>query len=113
MATTIRKRFELDPSLLEGLQASSLSAEALKEMQRALRLNRQHTKYQSRLEASADVPGFESRQRPPKKDVSSRKELTSDDLVCIITHWKSTKCSLKDLATRYKIKATLAHRIIT
>ena len=112
MATTIRKRFELDPGLLDGVEAGSLSAAAIKEMQRALRLNRMHTKFQSRLEAWADVPGFESRQRASRQDISSRKELASNDFISIIAHWKTAKCSLRDLAARFKIKATLAHRII-
>ena len=45
MATTVRKRFELDSSLLQDIKADSASVETLKEIQRALRLNRQHTKF--------------------------------------------------------------------
>ena len=111
MATTVRKRFELDHSLLYDIQADTASAETLKEVQRALSLNRQHTKFQSRLEMQADVPGFEARQRASRKDVSTRRELTSTDLVHIIAAWKTTQCSMRDLASRFKIKATLAHRI--
>ena len=111
MATTVRKRFELDQSLLHDIKADTASAETLKEVRRALSLNRQHTKFQSRLEMQADVPGFEARQRASRKDVSTRRELTSTDLVHIIAAWKTTKCSMRDLAARFKIKFTLAHRI--
>ena len=43
--------------------------------------------------------------------MSTRRELTSTDLVHIIASWKTTKCSMRDLAARFKIKATLVHRI--
>lgn len=111
MATTIRKRFELAPGLLQGVTADTVSAETIKEIQRALRLNRQHTKFQSRLESRADIPGFESGQKASRKDVSNRRGLDSTDLVHIIAAWKTTKCSMRDLAARFKIKFTLAHRI--
>ena len=111
MATTIRKRFELDISLLKDITADTAGVETIKEIQRSLKLNRQHTKFQNRLEMKADVPGFESRQRPSKNDVSTRKELTTDDFVHIIAFWKTTKCNMRDLAARFKVKVTLAHRI--
>ena len=111
MATTIRKRFELAPALLEGMTAETMSAETIKEVQRALRLNRQHTKFQNRLGMKADVPGFETGQRASRKDVSNRRGLDSSELVNIIAAWKTTKCSMRDLAARFKIKATLAHRL--
>ena len=43
--------------------------------------------------------------------MSTRRELTPTDLVHIIASWKTTKCSMRDLAARFKIKATLVHRI--
>ena len=63
------------------------------------------------MEAKPDVPGFEAKHRVSRKDISTRKELTSTNLVHIIASWKTNKCSMKDLRTRFKIKATLAHHI--
>jgi hypothetical protein len=47
MATTIRKRFELDLNLLKdiNINADTVDAETLKEVRRSLKLNRQYTKF--------------------------------------------------------------------
>ena len=111
MATKVRKRFELDSNLLEDINPDTASAATIKEVQRALKLNRAHTKFQGRLEANSHAVGFETSSRSSKKDMMNFRELSSADLIKIIVHWKTYEPSKRDLARRFRIKTTLAFRI--
>ena len=111
MATQVRKRFELDFDLLKDINPDTASAATIKEVHRALRLNRAHTRFQGRLEAKSDALGFEIGSRPSKKDRMNLRELSSEDLIKIIAHWKTYEPSKRDLARRFRIKTTLAVNI--
>ena len=99
MASRVRLRFAIDEKVLSDQHLNQSDVLALREVKRKTKLDRWDARRRNTVFNTPIWNGFECGTRKEKKGVSKLSMLTADNLIDIITYWKTHKPTMKYLSS--------------